>query len=55
MLFEDAGFVDSIWAMGGIPLTGRLRLIRAAPYILKIPGASALWASSWEIAATKRC
>jgi SAM-dependent methyltransferase len=52
MLFEDAGFhVDSIWAMGGVPLSARLGFIEVVPSILRVPGLRGLWHSSWELLA----
>lgn len=54
LLFEDAGLtVESVWRMGGVPLSNRLRLMNLVPYILAIPGPSQLWASSWELRARK--
>jgi len=53
-MFEDGGFrVVSIWRMGGVPLTGRLGLIRWVPWLLKFPLLDYLYGSSFEIKAYK--
>jgi SAM-dependent methyltransferase len=52
MLLADTGLVvDGIWRMGPVPLSNRLKLMDAVPHILRIPGASQLWATSWELLA----
>lgn len=49
LLFLDAGFeVVRVDRMGPVPLLARLGLIRAAPWLLRIPGLDHLWATSWE-------
>lgn len=54
LLFEDQGFsVDSIWRMGGVPLSSRLGLIDLVPGLLRVPPAGWLWASSWELIARR--
>jgi len=54
-LFEDNGFaVDSVWPMGGIPLTTRFALVDAVPVLLRFPPFDALWTSSWELRAWAR-
>jgi SAM-dependent methyltransferase len=54
MLFEDAGFkVEALGPMGGVPLSDRLHFMAGVPYILRVPGLSTLWASSWELRARK--
>ena len=53
-MFEDGGFkVVSIWKMGGVPLTGRLGLIRLVPWLLKLALLDYLYGSSFEIKAYK--
>lgn len=52
MLLEDAGLtVDAVWRMGPVPLSNRLRFMDAVPTILRLPGPSQLWATSWELLA----
>jgi SAM-dependent methyltransferase len=54
-LFEDNGFaVDSMWPMGGIPLTTRFDLVDRVPQLLRFPLLDALWTSSWELLASTR-
>lgn len=54
LLLEDQGFaVTSVWPMGGVPLSERFGFVRAVPYLLRVPGFSQLWASSWELVAVK--
>ncbi len=53
-LLADAGFtVERVWRMGGVPLSGRLGFVRLVPQLLRLPGASQLWAASWELRARK--
>jgi SAM-dependent methyltransferase len=53
-LLEDAGLkVERIWRMGGVPLSGRLGFVRLVPTLLRLPGCSQLWASSWQLKARK--
>ena len=53
-LLEDAGLVvERLWRMGGVPLSGRLGLVRLVPALLRLPGCSQLWASSWELKARR--
>jgi SAM-dependent methyltransferase len=55
VLFEDNGFaVESIWPMGGIPLTTRFDLVDRVPQLLRFPLFDAVWTSSWELRATPR-
>lgn len=54
MMFEDYGFeVFRINRMGGIPLVGRLHLVRWIPLILKFPPFNYFFGSSFEIKARK--
>jgi SAM-dependent methyltransferase len=54
LMFRDQGFeVDSVWPMGGIPLTSRLGLIRYVPSLLRLPLVGRRWATSWEIRARR--
>jgi SAM-dependent methyltransferase len=54
LMFQDEGFeVDSIWRMGGIPLTSRLGLIGQVPWLLRLPLVGRRWATSWEIRARR--
>ena len=54
LLFEDAGFeVEAVWRMGPVPLSNRLRFMDLVPHILRVPGPSQLWATSWELRARK--
>ncbi|HEX6676029.1 MAG TPA: methyltransferase domain-containing protein [Actinomycetes bacterium] len=53
-LLADAGFtVERVWRMGGVPLSRRLGFAGLVPQLLRLPGASQLWASSWELRARK--
>jgi SAM-dependent methyltransferase len=53
-MFHDQGFeVDSVWPMGGIPFTSRLRLIGQVPTLLRLPIVGRRWATSWEIRARR--
>jgi SAM-dependent methyltransferase len=52
MLLADTGLVvDGIWRMGPVPLSNRLNLMDVVPHILRLPGPSQLWATSWELLA----
>jgi len=54
VLFEDHGFVtERLLRMGGVPLAGRLKLVRYIPALLAIPPASCLLASSWMMVARR--
>jgi SAM-dependent methyltransferase len=54
LLLEDAGFdVEAIWRMGPVPGSNRLRFMGLVPHLLRVPGAGALWASSWELRARR--
>jgi len=54
LLFLDGGFqVERVDRMGPLPLMARLGLIRAAPWLLRIPVLDHLWATSWEVLARK--
>jgi SAM-dependent methyltransferase len=54
MLFLDQGYeVESLWQMGGIPLTSRLGLIRHVPQLLRLPLVGRRWAVSWEVRARR--
>ena len=54
LLFLDAGFeIVRVDRMGPLPLLARLGLIRAAPWLLRIPVLDHLWATSWEVLARK--
>lgn len=54
LLFLDAGFeVVRVDRMGPVPLLARLGMIRAAPWLLRIPVLDHLWATSWEVLAHK--
>ncbi|MCY3895246.1 MAG: class I SAM-dependent methyltransferase [Chloroflexi bacterium] len=54
LLFLDAGFeVVRMDRMGPMPLLARLGLIRAAPWLLRIPVLDHLWATSWEVLVRK--
>lgn len=54
LLLNDAGFVvEAVWPMGGMPLSNRLRYMHLVPLILRAPGLSHLWASSWELRARR--
>ena len=53
-LFLDAGFeVERVERMGPAPLLARLGLIRATPWVLRIPVLDHFWGTSWEILARK--
>ncbi|MCY3749159.1 MAG: class I SAM-dependent methyltransferase [Chloroflexi bacterium] len=55
LLFMDAGFqIERVDRMGPLPLLARLGLIRAAPWLLRIPVLDQFWATSWEVLARKR-
>ena len=54
LIFEDSGFeVLHIKNMGGVPLAGKLRLVKWIPYVLKIPLLDLFWGRSFEIKARK--
>ncbi len=54
LMFRDEAFeIDSVWQMGGIPLTGRLGLIGGVPWLLRLPLVGRRWATSWEIRARR--
>ena len=54
LLFLDAGFqVERVERMGPVPFLARLGLIRAAPWLLRIPVLDQLWATSWEVLARR--
>ena len=54
LLFLDAGFeVARVDRMGPLPLLARLGLIRAAPWLLRIPVLDRVWATSWEVLVRK--
>ncbi len=54
LLFLDAGFhVERVDRMGPLPLAARLGLIRAAPWLLRLPVLNQVWATSWEVLARK--
>jgi len=54
LMFRDQGFhVESIWQMGGIPLTTRLGLIEHVPRLLRLPFVGRRWAASWELRARR--
>ena len=54
LLFQDAGFeVMRVDRMGPLPLTARLGLIRAVPWLLRLPILDQVWATSWEVLARK--
>jgi SAM-dependent methyltransferase len=53
-ILEDAGFeVQRIVPMGRVPLAGRLHLVGAIPFLLRIPGMRRLFGRSWEVVALK--
>jgi SAM-dependent methyltransferase len=53
-LFEDHGFqAQKPMPMGGVPLVGRLGLVRRLPRILALPPLGQLFGSSYMIVATK--
>ena len=54
LLFLDAGFaVERVDRMGPLPLAARLNLIRAVPWLLRLPVLNQVWATSWEVLARK--
>ena len=54
LIFRDTGFeVETVWKMGGIPLTSRLGLIDQVPTLLRLPLIGRRWATSWEIRARR--
>ncbi len=54
LLFLDAGFeVERVDRMGPLPLAARLSLIRAVPWLLRLPVLNQVWATSWEVLARK--
>lgn len=54
LVLEDAGFcIESVWRMGSVPLSNRLRFVSLVPHIMKVPGLHQVWASSWELKARK--
>ena len=54
LLFLDAGFeVERVERMGPVPVLARLGLIRAVPWLLRIPVLDHVWAASWEVLARK--
>jgi ubiquinone/menaquinone biosynthesis C-methylase UbiE len=53
-MFEDQGFfAQKPMPMGGVPLVGRVGLVRRLPQILSIPPLGRLFGSSYMIVATK--
>lgn len=53
-LFADSGFdILHIHKMGGIPLAGKLHLVRYIPTILRFPPLDLLWGTSLEIKARR--
>ena len=54
LLFLDAGFdVLRVDRMGPLPLAARLNLIRAVPWLLRLPVLNQVWATSWEVLVRK--
>lgn len=54
LLFLDAGFeVERVDRMGPLPLAARLNLIRAVPWLLRLPVLDQVWATSWEVLVRK--
>lgn len=54
LLFLDAGFeVERVDRMGPLPLLARLGLIRATPWLLRIPLLDHVWGTSWEVLVRK--
>jgi len=54
LLVLDAGFaVMRVDRMGPLPLLARLGLIRAVPWLLRLPVLDQAWASSWEVLARR--
>ena len=54
LLFLDAGFdVVRVDRMGPLPLLARLGLIRAVPWLLRLPVLNQCRATSWEVVARK--
>ena len=54
LLFLDAGFeVERVERMGPLPLLARLGLMRAAPWLLRVPLLDQCWGTSWEVLARK--
>ena len=54
LLFLDAGFeVERVDRMGPLPLAARLNLIRAVPWLLRLPVLNHVWATSWEVLVRK--
>ena len=54
LLFLDAGFeVERVDRMGPLPLATRLNLIRAVPWLLRLPVLNQVWATSWEVLVRK--
>ena len=54
LLFLDAGFaVERVDRMGPLPLAARLDLIRAVPWLLRLPVLDQVWATSWEVLVRK--
>jgi len=54
MLFEDSGFdVLHIHKMGGVPLTGKLHLVKWIPMLLRFPPLDLLFGASLEIKARR--
>ncbi len=54
LLFRDAGFeVERVDRMGPLPLAARLNLIRAVPWLLRLPVLNHVWATSWEVLGRK--
>ena len=54
LLFLDAGFdVMRVDRMGPLPLAARLNLIRAVPWLLRLPVLNQVWATSWEVLVRK--
>ncbi len=54
-MLEDGGFtVRSVNRMGSIPGAGRLGLVNALPTLLRAPGMTRMFGSSWEAVASRR-
>jgi SAM-dependent methyltransferase len=54
LLLRDAGFsIEEVWKMGPVPGARRLSLVPLIPHVLRFPLFDYLWASSWELTATK--
>lgn len=54
-LLDDTGWsVEVIRRFGGVPGAGRLKMVGAIPYILRVPGIGHWWGTNWQAVARRR-